>query len=89
VEDLNPVQFQWKNRETGDVTEDRPRYGFLAQEVLSLEGEPSVLVDSEDPENLKLRESMMTPILVNALQELSAKVKLLEERIQSLESPNT
>jgi hypothetical protein len=87
VEELRPVQFQWKDRESGEVSDDQIRYGFLAQEVLAAEGDPAVLVDANDPENLKLRESMLTPVLVNAIQELSEKVKLLEERIQVLENP--
>jgi hypothetical protein len=87
VNEITPVQFNWKDRETGKVTDETPRYGFLAQEILAAEGDPAILVDNNDPENLKLRESMMTPVLVKAIQELCQKVETLEARIQTLENP--
>jgi hypothetical protein len=88
VTGINPIQFNWKDRETGEVTDEAPRYGFIAQEILAAEGDPAILVDDNDPENLKLRESMMTPVLVKAIQELCQKVETLEARIQTLENPS-
>ena len=69
VMSLKPVSFKLQNRETQQVTTGK-RYGFLAQDIKALEGEDLVLVDASDEENLKLRESMMVPILWKALQEL-------------------
>jgi hypothetical protein len=83
---IRPIQFQWKDRQTNCVTDDQPRYGFLAQEVLSAEGEPTILVDDRDPDNLKLREAMFIPILVNALNELNKKYETLAEELAALKS---
>jgi len=73
VNQLNPVAFKFtKSREdatpTGDV-----RYGFLAQDVLALEGADSVVIDAKDAENLKYTDQNMTAILVKAIQELKAE----------------
>ena len=73
VNQLNPVSFKFKtSREdatpTGDV-----RYGFLAQDILALEGSDSVVIDSKDAENLKYTDQNMTAILVKAIQELKAE----------------
>jgi len=73
VNQLNPVSFKFKkSREdatpTGDV-----RYGFLAQDVLALEGSDSVVIDAKDSENLKYTDQNMTAILVKAIQELKAE----------------
>jgi hypothetical protein len=83
---ISPVVYQWKDRKTGEVTDQTPRYGFLAQDVLAAEGEPLVLVDDNDPENLKLRETMMIPILVNAFNELNAKYEALAEELATIKS---
>ena len=76
VNQLNPVSFKFKkSREdatpTGDV-----RYGFLAQDILALEGSDSVVIDSKDSENLKYTDQNMTAILVKAIQELKAEFDL-------------
>ena len=83
---LTPIQYNWKDRESGEVTEETPRYGFLAQEILAAEGDPAILVDDHDPENLKLRETMMIPVLVKAFQELSAKYEELANELATLKS---
>jgi len=76
VNQLNPVSFKFKKSRddatpTGDV-----RYGFLAQDVLALEGSDSVVIDSKDSENLKYTDQNMTAILVKAIQELKAEFDL-------------
>lgn len=82
LDKITPVQYNWKNRENDEVTDETPRYGFLAQDILAAEGDPAVLVDTHDPENLKLRESMMIPVLVQAIKELHAEVKALKQQLQ-------
>ena len=84
MKQLNPVQYQWADRETGDVTVEKPNYGFLAQDVLELENPPLVLVDDHDPEHLKLRESMIVPVLVKTVQELIEEVDTLKEEVRLL-----
>jgi hypothetical protein len=82
LDQITPVQFNWKNRETDEVTDETPRYGFLAQDILAAEGDPAILVDTQDPENLKLRESMLIPVLVQAIKELHEEVKALKKQLQ-------
>jgi hypothetical protein len=84
LKQLNPVQYQWADRETGEVTTEKPNYGFLAQDILELENPPQVIVDDYDPEHLKLRHSMITPILVKAIQDLIEEVDALKEDVRIL-----
>jgi hypothetical protein len=84
LKQLNPVQYQWADRETGEVTTEKPNYGFLAQDVLALENPPQVIVDDNDPEHLKLRESMIIPVLVKTVQELIEEVDALKEEVRIL-----
>jgi hypothetical protein len=84
LKQLKPVQYQWANRETGDVTVEKPNYGFLAQDILALENTPEVIVDNLDPENLKLREGMIIPVLVKTVQELIEEVDVLKEEVRIL-----
>jgi hypothetical protein len=53
-------------------------YGFVAQDVMALEGDNPVIIDNETPEHLKYKGEHLVPVLVNAIQELSAKVTALE-----------
>jgi trimeric autotransporter adhesin len=86
VTKLNPIQYQFtENR--GDTTPHGPvRYGFKAQEILALEGETPVIIDAEDSEKLRYNGESLVPVLVKALQELSAKNDALEARLAALES---
>jgi len=84
LQKLEPVQFNWKDRESGEVTDEKPRYGFLAQQVLDAEGEPSILVDDSDSEHLKLRESMMIPVLFKIIQEMDEELRSLRAEVDAL-----
>jgi hypothetical protein len=85
VQQLQPTAYQFRvDRET-DVTTGIVRYGFKAQDVLELEGDNPVIVDNEDDSHLRLNESSLIPILVNAIQELSAEVTALTARLAILE----
>jgi hypothetical protein len=78
VNKLKPTSFWFrKNRDT-DEKDGQQRYGFIAQEVLELEGENNVVIDNEQEENLKYKGEHLVPILVNAIQELSAEVTALK-----------
>lgn len=65
---LKPKSFNLQNRET-QLPTTGTRYGFLAQDILSLETTP-IIINNDDSENLKMNEAMMIPVLVKALQEL-------------------
>jgi len=69
---------------------DRPEIGFIAQELYDVELDHSSttltrLVSWENPEKLEARPMATYPILVKAVQELSAKCDALEARIAALE----
>ena len=61
---------------------ERTFVGFKAQQVrdvLDAAGFPSdVVVDTEDPDNLKMKETALIPLLINAIKELKARVEALE-----------
>ena len=80
INGLNPTEYQFKAGGREGKADGRRRYGFLAQDVLALEGDNPVIADAEDSENLKLHESYLVPILVNAIKELTARVKELEQK---------
>jgi hypothetical protein len=54
------------------------KYGFLAQDILALEGSDPVIINNQDKDSLKYIGSHLIPILVNAIKELSTKVAALE-----------
>jgi hypothetical protein len=80
VNKLTPVSFQFKELREVDVPHGPVRYGFRAQDILALEGTSPVVVDAEDPEKLRFNESSLIPILVKAVQELTARIAALEAR---------
>jgi hypothetical protein len=83
VNSLRPKKFKLMDRETGQpITEFR--YGFLSQDILESEGAQPVLVDDTDSENLKLKESMIIPILTKAIQELTAEVNKLKAQLEEI-----
>ena len=61
---------------------DKVFAGFLAQEVQQVIDDlgyvDDVIVDNEQEDLLKIKETALIPVLVKAVQELSAKVKVLE-----------
>ena len=73
VNQLNPVQYQFRTDRQSEETNGPVRYGFKAQEVLALEGANPVIVDNEDDEKLRMTDAYMIPILVKAIQELKAE----------------
>ena len=66
----------------GSKKSEKTFVGFKAQqveEVLNAAGFPSdVVVDTEDPDNLKMKETALIPLLINAVKELKARVEALE-----------
>jgi hypothetical protein len=83
VSSLNPVSYKFKKSRIEDVPQEgvRTRYGFLAQDILALEGDKPVIIDNSDPEHLMYNESSLIPVLVNAIKELTERVKVLESKI--------
>ena len=86
---LRPVNYVWDERSNyadgvsdGSKKKDLPQLGFLAQEIEAVETSLGItnncVVDKEDVDNLKITETKLIPILVNAIKELSAKNDALE-----------
>jgi hypothetical protein len=80
VNKLKPTAYRYKASREEAEAHGPVRYGFKAQDVLALEGETPVIVDAEDLEKLRFNDQALIAVLVNAVQELSAKVKILENK---------
>jgi hypothetical protein len=70
---LNPIKYQYKVSREDDTPTGHVRYGFKAQELLELEGDNPVIINNDDPDNLKLTDQNLIAVLVNAIKELKAE----------------
>ena len=86
VESLETIKYQWCDNETGEVTDDRYRYGFSAQNVIENEEDPEhpIIGSISNPDMLTLSPTDMIPVLVNAIKELSAKSAALQAQLDAL-----
>ena len=82
INTLKPVKFVWNDR---DVEEKRDinDIGFIAQDLKIAQEETNIadslkLVYESNPEKLEASYGRLIPILVKAIQDLSAKVEALE-----------
>jgi hypothetical protein len=80
LQGINPIVFSFKNRETNEITDIKKRYGFVAQEILELEGNEPILVGADNPDYLGLTTDYLIPIMINAINELSREVELLKSK---------
>ena len=78
VNKLKPKSFWFRKDRKSDEKNGTQRYGFVAQDILALEGDNPVIIDTEQEDHLKYKGEHLVPVLVNAIQELSAKVTALE-----------
>ena len=89
LNDLRPVKFKWQTRD-GNGKDGSISAGFLAQDLQKTQKDSSAeflnLVMDSNPDRLEAREGQLIPVLVKAIQELSAKNDALEARIKALES---
>ena len=80
---------QAKQAKIVDPYKDKPAIGFIAQELRDAIPESDRkrldLVDEQNPDRLEAKQGKLVPILVKAIQELSAKNDALEARIKKLE----
>jgi hypothetical protein len=77
VKQLKPTAYQFRTDRGSEKTNGGVRYGFKAQDIAAIEPE-SVVVDTTNSNKLYYNESNLIPILVKAIQELTAKVERLE-----------
>lgn len=80
VKELKPVSFDWNTRDGKKV--GLPDIGFIAQDLATLEDQHDpqrlALTLRDNPEKLEASPARLIPILVKAIQELSARVEELE-----------
>jgi hypothetical protein len=83
VNELKPVAFTWNMRDGGKVGEHD--FGFIAQDLVEVEDKYEAdrlkLTLRENEDKLETTQGRLIPILVKAIQELSAKVEELEARL--------
>ena len=84
---LRPVKFKWDTREGLPAKDGTIRAGFIAQELqeAQLGSEYLNLVMDSNPDKLEAKQGKLIPVLVKAIQELSAKNDALEARLATLE----
>jgi hypothetical protein len=86
VSQLEPKAFRFKKEREIEVPHGPLRYGFLAQDILALEGGEGVIIDTETPEKLLYNGEALVPVLVNAIRDLSAKVDTLQAELNTLKA---
>ena len=90
VQALRPVSFEWNMRDGGKV--GIPEFGFIAQELQAVQVETGItvpnLVYDDNPDKLEAAAGTLIPVLVKAIQELSAKVDTQAEQIKTLKESN-
>ena len=95
VNKLRPVNYVWDNRinyedgvPDGSKKKSEVQLGFLAQEVQAVETslgiDNNAIIDTEDSDKLRMTESKLIPVLVNAVQELSAQLTTLQAEVKTL-----
>ena len=90
VNALNPVKFTWEQREPNPVKDGTSEAGFIAQELQQAEQDFSAegylgLVYTENPDKLEASFGKLIPVLVKAIQELSAENVEIKLRLAQLE----
>jgi hypothetical protein len=83
VKTLRPVEFTWKDRDENGK-QGIADFGFIAQDLKKSQedaekAEVLKLVYDENPDKLEASYGKLIPILVKAIQELTAKVEQLEK----------
>ncbi len=87
IGDLKPKTFNMitdRNDPTGSIS--CKRHGFIAQDVIALEGNDNVIINNDNPDRLGYTGEHIIPILVKGMQEQQAIIDDLKERISALES---
>jgi hypothetical protein len=84
IDGLRPVTFVWDDRDE-EGKHDIADFGFIAQDLKASEEAVDMsdilkLVYDENPEKLEASYGKLIPILVKAVQELSAEVKQLKNK---------
>jgi len=80
VNTLKPRQFKWQTREGVPTKDGTVSAGFIAQELQEVQtgAEYLDLVYDSNPDKLEATQGNLIPVLVKAIQELSAQVDTLK-----------
>jgi hypothetical protein len=80
IDALQPVRFVWAMRDGGKV--GTPELGFIAQDLQAAQRKTGYvipgLVLEENPDRLEAASGTLLPVIVKALQQLSARMSQLE-----------
>jgi trimeric autotransporter adhesin len=83
---LRPVAFDWNMRDGAKV--GIHEFGFIAQELQEAQASTGItvpnLVSTENPDKLEASAGTLLPVLVNAVQELTAMVRDLQAELSIL-----
>lgn len=86
---LKPVRFTWNHRDGGH---NRPDVGFIAQDLQQVQLDTGIkipgLVIESNPEHLEVTYDKLIPVLVKAVQELSARDAASKALIATLTEQN-
>ena len=85
IDDLQPKSYMWRCNRDSEETKGKCSYGFIAQDILALEGE-GIIVDDNNSEHLSMKNDYLIPILVKGMQDQQDIIEKLEKRIEALES---
>ena len=85
INKVRPVKFKWDTREGLPAKDGKIRAGFIAQELqeAQLGSEYLDLVMDNDPDKLEAKQGKLIPVLVKAIQELSAENTVLKARLDA------
>ena len=82
INKIRAVRFKWQTREGVPSKDGTIRGGFIAQELQDVMTDFNAswldLVHDDNPEKLEAKQGKLLPVMVKAIQELSAKVTALE-----------
>jgi hypothetical protein len=84
ITNLNPISYKFRKDRESEETNGPKRYGFRAQEILALEGDNPVIVDNSDSDKLRMTDSHLIAVLVNALKELKNEFDEYKVHVNSL-----
>jgi len=80
VNDLKPIKFDFKKSRDDETPHGTTKYGFKAQDILTLEGDNPIIINNQDEDKLGVINSHLMPVLVKAIQELSAEIEILKAK---------
>ncbi len=82
---LRPVSYFWRDKHLSAAMQDKPQFGFLAQELREVF--PELVLEGSDPDKtLSANYQALIPLLVNAMQVQQETIQQQEARIQRLEA---